>query len=105
MDKKQAYRHGEVLFVEVVELPTGIKETKTSVVAKGNTGNSHSFTGGKIYLLEQPKDFVFGYFVAKNTTLLHNEHGKNGKAKLPDGTYELRRQQEFTAEGLKPVID
>jgi hypothetical protein len=99
------YRHGEIGFLKISKLPTGIKQSKTNIVAKGNTGNSHTFSGGKIYLLDEPKDFVFGYFVAKDTILLHDEHGENGKAKLPNGTYELLRQQEHTPEGLIPVID
>lgn len=71
---------------------------------KGQTGNSHLFDNGSIFLKEV-NQYVFGYFKAKNTTLFHPEHGKDGKAKLPDGLYELRRQVEYTPNGLVPVID
>ena len=53
---------------------------------------------------------VFGYFMAKNTTLLHADHGEKTKAslkkaRLPNGIYELRKQTEHTPQGLVPVRD
>lgn len=104
-DKKKGFRHGEILFLEISKLPKGLKETKTNQIMTGSHGNSHTFDNGKIYF-KQENDFVFGYFVSKDTSLLHPEHSpKVGDAKLPDGVYELRKQAEHTPEGLVPVID
>lgn len=103
-------RHGEVGFVPIKKLPENLKESKTNVIMKGSHNNDHTFTNGKLYL-KHIDQFVFGYFIAdKNCILLHVEHGKDtgGKlreAKLPKGIYELRKQQEDTNEGMKPVID
>lgn len=107
MAKKQCYRHGEILFVKINKLPKGLRETKTNIIVKGSHEHNHEFTGGKIYLTKVDEN-VFGYFVAKNTTLLHPDHGEGEKikeAKLPNGTYELRIQQEYTPAGLVPVRD
>lgn len=103
MSKQKVYRHGEVVFLEVVEIPTNLKESNTDVFAKGNTGNSHTFKGGKLY----PKvdgQYVIGYFKAKNTKLFHSEHSPKGVS-LPDGLYEIRRQVEFINGELKVVVD
>jgi len=105
MKKQQAFRHGEILFLKVSKIPKGLKETKTNMLMSGSHGNAHTFDTGKIYLVKE-SDFVFGYFKAKNTNLLHPEHSpKIGDAKLPNGNYQLIKQQEFTPQGLIPVVD
>lgn len=106
--KKQAYRHGEILFVKIDALPEGLKETKTDTILTGSNNNPHKFEGGKIYF-KNVDDFIFGYFAAENTILKHKEHG-TGKgnlksAKLPDGFYELRRQVEIVNKQLKQIVD
>lgn len=101
----KAFRHGEILFKLIDKLPKGLKETKSNVFATGSHGNSHTFDNGKLYL-KQDGDYIFGYFVAKDTNLFHPEHSaKIGDAKLPDGIYELRKQNEHTPEGLVQVFD
>ena len=105
---RHSYRHGEILFVKITKLPTGLKQAQTDTLMVGSNNNPHTFKGGKFYK-EEVGDYIFGYFQVKDTKLYHPEHGKGkGKlkvAKLPDGNYELRRQVEFTPEGLRPVID
>ena len=102
---KQAYRHGEIAFVKVDKLPEGLTEAKNNIFSRGSHRNNHTFKGGKLYLLEEMQGFTMGYLVAESTSLYHEEHSPNGEATLPDGIYELRKQQEFTPEGLVPVID
>jgi len=102
---QKVYRHGEILLRKISKLPTGLKESKTNVIMSGSHANSHTFNNGKLYLKKE-NDFVFGYFRAKDTSLLHPEHSpKIGDAKIPDGNYELRKQQEHTPSGLVPIID
>ena len=100
----KAYRHGEILFVETNNIPK-LKESKTNIIASGSHGNNHTFKGGKIYLLDKLDGYVMGYLSAKNTKLFHPEHGNKKGEKLPDGKYEIRKQQEFTPSGLIPIID
>ena len=103
--KKQAIRHGEVLLVKVDSLPKGLKVSNSKVFMIGSHDHNHSINNGKIYFVKE-NDFVFGYLVAKNTSLLHPEHSPKIKdAKIKDGVYQLIKQQEFTPEGLVPVID
>lgn len=109
MKKIKCFRHGEIGFIPIDKLPENLKETKSKVIMKGSHNNDHSFDNGKLYL-KNVSQYVFGYFVSKNTTLLHYEHGKQNKSKqrtalLPNGIYELRRQVEFINSELKHVID
>jgi hypothetical protein len=106
--KKQAYRHGEILFVKTDNIPAEAKEKKTNTLLIGSGKNPHTFKGGKFY--EFNKGIVFGYFEAKNTKLYHLEHGdkKVGELKeanLPDGIYELYKGQEYINQELKPIVD
>lgn len=105
---KNAIRHGDLLLVEINKLPKGLKEATTDTLLIGSGGNAHTFNNGTFHQTEGD-DFIIGYLKAKDTTLFHKEHGEGTgslkEAKIPDGLYELRRQVEFTNEGMKPVID
>lgn len=103
--KTQAYRHGEIVLVKVGKLPDDLELSKSKVIMVGSHGNSHIIDHGELYF-KKGGDFVFGYLVAKSTTLLHPEHGdKNGRAKIEDGVYKLIKQNEFTPAGLIPILD
>ncbi len=108
MNKTPVYRHGEILFKKIKELPGDIKKSATKTILTGSNNNPHTFKGGELYL-KKIDDYVFGYFKADNTTLYHTEHGEGGNklkvAKLPNGVYELRRAVERVNNELKPVID
>lgn len=108
--KLNNYRHGDLALIGIKKLMENLKKSNSKVLMKGSGGNNHSFDNGKFYPCE--KDiFVFGYFVAENTTLFHIDHGKKveGKrlrqAKIANGVYELRKQNEDTHEGMTPVVD
>lgn len=106
--KTQCYRHGEICFEIIKELPTGLKKEKQKEIKKGSHGNSHSYDKGELYFKNE-NEYIFGYFVAKDTTLTHPEHGEGGgklrKAKLPDNIYRLRHAVERVNGELKQVID
>jgi len=102
-------RHGDLALARISRLPKGLKESKSKVIMVGSHGHDHFFDTGKLYF-KNSGDFVFGYLIAKDTTLFHSEHGKKKIGSLlslaiKDGNYELRKQQEFTNEGMKSVID
>jgi hypothetical protein len=103
--KQQGYRHGENLLLKISKLPTGLKKETTKVFMKGSHGHDHSIDKGDLYFTKDAKDiYVYGYLKAKGTKLFHEEHSPKGIA-IIDGIYQLRKQQEFTPEGLVPVID
>jgi hypothetical protein len=110
MNKKvKAIRHGEICLVYIDELPQGLFKSESKVITQGSHNNSHSISEGELYF-KNVDQYTFGYLVAKNTKLLHPEHGQQNKSKLrtaaiPDGVYELRKQQEWVNSELKPVID
>lgn len=101
--KPTAYRHGEIAFVQIDNLPKGLTKSTQKEFLRGSHGNPHTYDNGDLYLRNTGEN-VFGYFVAKNTKLYHPEHSPKGAA-LPNGTYELRRQTEFVNGELKQVID
>lgn len=105
---KKAYRHGEVALIKISKLPNDLTPSDSKVLMTGSHGNSHSFDNGVLYPSKNG-NYVFGYLEAKNTNLLHSEHGEGKepikKAKIEDGFYELRKQHEHTPQGLIPVID
>ena len=105
----QCYRHGEICFEKIKALPKGLTQSSQKELLVGSHGHPHSFDNGKLYLKVED-EYVFGYFVAKDTMLFHVEHGDKEvggtkTAQLPNGTYRLRRQVEFVNDSLKQVID
>lgn len=102
-------RHGEIAFELIESLPSGLERSESKEFLKGSHGHPHLFDKGEFY----PKvenEYIFGYFVAKNTKLFHEEHGDKrignlNEAKLPDGIYRLRRAVEIINDELKQVID
>jgi len=102
------YRHGEIALVKIEKLPEGLKKSDIKILMKGSHSNSHSIDKGEIFF-KQVDSYIFGYLIAKNTSLLHTEHGEGKEklkvAKIEDGIYELRKQQEIINSELKPVVD
>jgi hypothetical protein len=105
------YRHGDLMLLGIEKLPEGLKIiSKEKILHAGSHGHEHSFDNGTFYPLKQG-DNILGYFEAKNTTLLHPEHGtiikgkKLRESKIHDGFYELRSQVEVTHQGMREVVD
>lgn len=104
------YRHGDMALIGIEKIPADAIKTTEKVLMIGSGGNSHCFDKG-IFYKSSSYNFVVGYLEAKNTKLLHPDHGEkiNGQplrvAKIDNGTYEVRKQFEDTHEGMKPVID
>lgn len=102
--KQKAYRHGEILLLSVEKLPKEITKSESKIIMTGSHSNDHSIDKGTLYFIED--GITFGYLVAKDTSLLHPEHQEKGKpCPIKDGVYQLVKQQEYTPDGLVPVID
>lgn len=97
------YRQGDVALIEVKELPKALKASKTNVVLQeGSGGHPHTFKGGTFY--PDLKGDVLGYLKATKTKIFHPEHNPKGDL-IKNAIYQIKRQNEDTHEGLKPVID
>lgn len=105
MKQLQNVRQGDLAYIQIKKLPKGLEASKTdTILQNGSGGNPHTFVGGTFYPHIEG-DFILGYLKAKNTKILHAEHGKKDGEKIPDGVYEVRKQNEDTIQGLKQVID
>ena len=111
--KKQAIRHWDVLLVKIDSLPEWITKSQTKIFLAWKN-NNHEIDKGGIYLIKdvnilRENEFLYGYLVAKNTTLIHNEHspmsGENRNALIPDWVYALYKQKEISPDGFKIVRD
>jgi hypothetical protein len=109
-ENMRAYRHGDLALIETDTLPGGLKKSTSKTLMTGSGGHHHTFDKGTFY--PQKNGLVIGYLVAgKNAHLYHPEHGgvvegeALRKASIPAGIYELRKQQEDTNDGLRPVVD
>jgi hypothetical protein len=108
-------RHWDLALIGIKKIPKNLVKTKTNILMKGNNWHDHTFswwmvsiTGDSFNLPEW--EFIFWYFVAKNTILFHEDHWNTivwntRSCNIPDGIYELRKQVEFTAEGMRAVVD
>jgi len=111
--KKQAIRHWDVLLVKIDKLPTWLNKSSSNIFLAWKN-NNHMIDKGSIYITKDPNtlresEFLYGYLVAKDTTLIHNEHSpisdENRNALIPNGVYELFKQKEATPDGFKVVLD
>ena len=104
MNKLKNYRHGDLALIGIEKLPEGLKPSKTNLlVTVSSGGEPHTFKGGTFYS-KRNDDFIIGYLEAKSTKLYHKKHSPTGVL-ISNGMYEVRRQVEFTQEGMRQVID
>nr|MDO8118730.1 hypothetical protein [Candidatus Sigynarchaeota archaeon] len=86
---QKIYRQGDVLLIEVLEIPEPSIRLCTRIVLEGEaTGHAHRITSGSIY---QASDDMY-IDAQKGTTLVHDEHGP---IELEPGFYRVVRQIEY----------
>ncbi len=107
-----AYRHGDLCLVSVDKLPDGLMPSDSKILMIGSGGNNHEFGQGTFYPNPHDDQFIIGFLEApQGTKLFHPDHGQlvegssRREAELPPGNYELRKQQEYTHEGMRAVVD
>lgn len=106
---ERAYRHGDMALVKIDELPDGLEVSDSKILLTGRT-STHEVNENGIFYPHEADEFIVGYLVAKKgCQLLHPEHGEGSgpkrKASIESGIYEIRRQQEHTPDGMRPVLD
>ncbi len=102
----KVYRQGDVLMIPVGDpIPAGATEVKREdgdvILAHGEiTGHAHRVSGSAATLLEVDDRKYLR--VDTDVKVTHEEHGT---IQLPTGVYEIRRQQEYTPDEIRPVAD
>ncbi|OQX78911.1 MAG: hypothetical protein B6D56_08105 [Candidatus Omnitrophica bacterium 4484_70.1] len=87
----KAYRHGDVIIVEIEKLPEGVKKLNHLVLAEGEvTGHKHQIIKGDAELYE--KDGRLYLRVITPSVIDHPEHGQGV---IEPGIYGVDKPQEF----------
>lgn len=101
---------GDVLFVRIDEVPAGLTETKIAgrlVVAHSETGHHHYLEvvpGMKHYV---GADSTIAYLSLEGEAdVVHaRPHDTHETLRLAPGSWQVRRQREYTPEGWRRVED
>lgn len=109
---KQAAQ-GDLLLVRVEGLPAGLERVEAEgggyVVAHSETGHHHTvFAAPGVEYYRVPTDPMTCYLSVGGAgveLVHHRPHDTHESIQLSGGTYLLRRQREWTPEGLRMVQD
>lgn len=100
MEEKMMHRQGDVLFVKVAELPSGVVERKNDVLVEGEaTGHAHRLTEGQIW---QTREGVLFLSAVVGSKIVHEEHTP---IELEPGYWQVIRQREYSPEAIRWVRD
>lgn len=111
MTQRRHIRQGDVLVLEILQLPTQAgapcpeELPNRTILAHGEaTGHHHSFPGTAAKLFMHDPDRLTSYVhVLEPTALTHQEHSP---IEFRPGTYEVRRQRQWTLERrVRHVVD
>jgi hypothetical protein len=109
---KNLAAQGDVLFRRIDKLPIGVVEQPRSgplVVAHSETGHHHSIHESEVKLFERAeRDPMVCYLSVGSdcaAVVHHRPHDTHRTIGLTQGIWEVRRQREWTPEGLRRVED
>lgn len=106
---KQAAQ-GDLLITAVDSLPDGLSEVEpengSHIVAHSETGHHHVVAANAARAYQGSNPMVMFLVVTKPTALEHHRSfDTHEPLELKSGTYEIRRQREYTPEGWRRVAD
>lgn len=103
---------GDVMFRRVAALPKDSTETLAKgpvVVAHSETGHHHAIAQGEARLFEKLERDPMVCFLqidgAHADVVHHRPHDTHETIRLLQGCWEVRRQREWSPEGLRRVED
>jgi len=104
--EKQAAQ-GDVLFLRIEQIPTGATKTKSKVVAHSETGHHHAFDMKADVMLYSTPSQLLSYLEVKSPAVLkhHRDFDTHEELLFDVGTYEIRRQREWSPDGWRRVED
>jgi len=94
MKPQKHYRHGDVLFTRIEDLPENVIQMDTKIIAEGEkTGHNHKFGNEQtlVYKDNEGKKFVT---LSTVDTLKHPEHKE---MTMPIGNYAVSIEREYDA--------
>jgi hypothetical protein len=96
-------RQGDILFLRIEALPTGLKKAGDNIIAHGEvTGHSHRVVeDAGVAVLEDSNGEKY-VTATQDWEVVHDEHGP---IKFAKGIYKARRQREYEPEGIRQVAD
>ncbi len=112
IEVKKLCAQGDVLFRRVEVLPSDVAERdagKQLVVAHSYTGHNHAIEAGEAKLFEKLERDPMVCFLqidgAYADVVHHRQTDTHETVRLLKGCWEVRRQREWTPEGLRRVED
>lgn len=109
---KDLAAQGDVLFRRIKKLPADVVEQPRKgplVVAHSETGHHHSIHEREVKLFEKAtRDPMVCYLAIASDcaeVVHHRPHDTHKTIALTKGNWEVRRQREWTPEGLRRVED
>jgi hypothetical protein len=85
-------RHGDIVLVQVSEIPIGLETSIDNVLARGEaTGHAHRVQGAQVLLQNGTPAYIIVH-AAEGASLSHEEHGV---VPLVPGAYKILSQREF----------
>ena len=101
------YRQGDVLIQRVDEVvPKNLIKTKHNTLAFGEvTGHHHTFTDGGVTCFADTETALPTWVKVERTEGAPLTHQEHDTIVLPEGTYKVTRQVEYTPGELRNVAD
>jgi hypothetical protein len=104
---------GDLYIRRIEALPKGVKKSKSThgkfIVAHSETGHHHVIADKKGVQIFHGSDPLVSYLTVIDQVEVTLEHlrdfDKHEALLIPGGTYEIRRQREYTPEGWRQVAD
>lgn len=95
MNKKQIYRHGEVLLIQVKDLPEGKKtQHKSFIVGHSETGHNHVLEG--VFEVLEAEDSNLFFLLENPTSLVHKKTtDKHRTLEIKKGIYKRFHDTEY----------
>ena len=102
---------GDILIQRIDSLPEGLTEVAPQgdrlIVTHSETGHHHVMARQTAAMYRLPEEIYECFLVVKEPTALEHlrPHDTHEPIMFQPGTYRVRRQREYTPEGLRRVED
>lgn len=113
---KNMAAQGDVMFIRVASLPAGAVPVPAvggqHVIAHSETGHHHVMVAERagrpvVEMYRLPEEIYEAFLVVHEPTVLEHQRGfdTHEPIQFQPGTYQVRRQREYTPEGYRRAQD